>query len=147
MLIINNYYIVMVQYKMQTLLACNQIILGNKLMKIKGRKKFNKLVRINNNKCLNNLFLHKLQLLNNFKGIKISRIKDFIRINFYLLCGINFKRINFLINKMVSLNLFKTNKIIKLNGYQTILFKMKMVKLILKLVISKILKMNLTDLL
>jgi len=50
MLIINNYYIEMVQYKMQILLVCNQIILGNKLMKIKERKKYNKLVRINSNR-------------------------------------------------------------------------------------------------
>ena len=145
MLIINNYYIVMVQYKMQILLVCNQIILGNKLMKIKERKKYNKLVRINSNKCHNNLFLHKLQLLNNFRGIKINRIKDFIRINIYLLCRINFKRINFLINKMVSLNLFKTNKTIILIGYQTIPPKMKTVNQTLILVTSKKTQMNLTD--
>lgn len=102
----------MVQYKMEILLVCNQIILGNKLMKIKERKKYNKLVRINSNRCQNNLILHKLQLLNSFRGIKINRIKDFIRINIYLLYKINFKRINFLINKMIRVNLFKTNKTI-----------------------------------
>ncbi len=120
----------MAQYRMQILLVCNQIILGNKTMKNKVRKKYNKLIRIRHNKCLNNLFLHKHQLLNNFRDIKINRIKDFIRINIYLLYKISFKKINFLINKLVNLNLYKINRILKLNGFKMMPNIMKTVNLI-----------------
>lgn len=144
MLIINNCYIVMARYKMQTLLICSQIILANKLMKSKERKEDNKLIRIRHNKCHKNLFLHKLQLLNNFRGNKINKFKDFIKINIYLLYRINFNKINPIINKMGNNNGYK---ILKLNGYLTMTFIMKLVNLILNLVFSKKLQMNQMDLL
>jgi hypothetical protein len=114
----------MVQYRTQILKLYSRIILVYKLMKTKGRKEDNKLININNNnKCSNNLILHKHQLLNSFRGNKIYKILDFIKTNFYLQFRINFNKINLIINKMASHNGFKINR---LNGNQTMIFIMKL---------------------
>ena len=75
---------------------------------------------------------------------KINKFKDFIKINIYLLYRINFNKINPIINKMGNNNGYK---ILKLNGYLTMTFIMKLVNLILNLVFSKKLQMNQMDLL